>query len=219
MNEMLSRVAPFAVVVLLSGSALAQQEPAPQPPPAQEAAPQGADAPPAPPPAPPAAAPQDPQPQDSAQPAQEAPPPAAQWVYPYPSGQWVFTGGDGWIWVPAGTTSVAVDDVPYSYLYTPGLGWNWYISPWGVGAYRYGLWVRHPWRPVGWRGGWVAGPHVFVRLGGHRAFRARAVVRAGKGGRVEVRGEARGEPRGEARGGTRVEVRGGARGGGGGHRR
>ncbi len=55
-------------------------------------------------------------------------------------------------------------------MYTPAYGWTWYVSPWGVGPYYYGAWVRHPWHPLGWRGGWVAHPHVFVRLGGHAGY-------------------------------------------------
>jgi hypothetical protein len=67
---------------------------------------------------------------------------------------------------------VADEGVPYSYLYTPAYGWTWYVSPWGWGPYHYGAWVVHPWHPVGWRGGWVAHPNVFVRLGGHAGYRA-----------------------------------------------
>jgi hypothetical protein len=199
MKAWMSRVAPFALVFALSGSAFAQQQPAPQPAPQPAAQVQ---APPSPPSAPPSAPPpQQAQPQP-AQPApqgqqapdgqpqppqvvyqqeQEAPPPASQWVYSYPSGQWVFTSEYGWIWVPAGSTTTPEEGVPYTYLYTPTYGWNWYISPWGVGAYHYGLWVRHPWRPMGWRGGWVAGPRVFVHLGGHAGYRGRVVVHGGYG--------------------------------------
>jgi hypothetical protein len=196
--------APLALLLALNGSASAQEQPAPSaPPPAQAAPPQ--DAPPQAPPAPPAAPPQGqvapaapaqptyaPQSQDpNGQPPpqvvyqqqqEEAPPPPAQWVYSYPTGQWVFTSEYGWLWVPAGAATSGADGVPYTYLYTPSYGWNWYVSPWGAGAYHYGLWVRHPWHPVGWRGGWVAHPNVFVRLGGHAAFRGRAVVRGGYGG-------------------------------------
>jgi hypothetical protein len=96
----------------------------------------------------------------------ETPPPATQWTVTYPTGQWVYTVDYGWIWIPAGAVTTAVDDVPYTYLYTPAYGWTWYISPWGWGPYRYGVWVRHPWRPVGWRGPWVAHPRVVVRIGG-----------------------------------------------------
>jgi hypothetical protein len=96
---------------------------------------------------------------------QEVPPPQAHWVYSYPTGQWVFTSTYGWIWVPAGTATEAVDGTPYVYLYTPSYGWTWYVSPWGWGPYRYGVWVRHPWLPRGRY--WVARPHVVVRIGGH----------------------------------------------------
>jgi hypothetical protein len=108
-----------------------------------------------------------PGPPSSVAPEQVAPP-QNQWVYSYPTGQWVYTAENGWIWIPAGATPTEVDGVPYTYLYTPVHGWNWYVSPWGWGGYHYGPWVAHPWRPYGWRGGWVAQPHVVVRLGaGH----------------------------------------------------
>jgi hypothetical protein len=100
--------------------------------------------------------------------AGEVPPPAAQWVYTYPTGQWVYTSGYGWVWVPAGSATTAVEGVPYSYLYTPAYGWTWYVSPWGWGPYHYGVWVRHPFAPRGYRGRWVARPHVVVHLGGGR---------------------------------------------------
>ncbi len=101
----------------------------------------------------------------AAPPPGEAAPPAAQWTYSYPTGQWVYTSDNGWVWVPADAAPTVVEGVPYAYLYTPAYGWTWYVSPWGWGPYRYGAWVRHPWRPYGWRGGWVAHPHVVVRLG------------------------------------------------------
>jgi hypothetical protein len=101
---------------------------------------------------------------------QETPPPAAQWVYSYPTGSWVYTTDYGWVWVPAGSIAAEAEGVPYTYLYTPSYGWTWYVSPWGWGPYHYGLWVRHPWRPVGWRYGWVARPHVVVGFGGHPVF-------------------------------------------------
>jgi len=97
----------------------------------------------------------------------EAAPPASQWVYSYPTGQWVYTADNGWVWVPAAATQNVVDGVPYSYLYTPAYGWTWYVSPWGWGPYHYGAWVTHPWRPYGWRGGWVAHPRGAFRGGGH----------------------------------------------------
>ena len=101
----------------------------------------------------------------------EAPPPESQWVYASPGGRWVYTTEYGWIWVPDGAGTSEMEGVPYAYLYTPAHGWTWYVSPWGVGAFHYGVWVRHPWHPVGWRGGWVAHPRVYVRLGGPRHHR------------------------------------------------
>jgi hypothetical protein len=101
----------------------------------------------------------------AATPAEEAPPPQSQWVYSYPNGQWVYTATDGWVWVPAGATATEVEGVPYVYMYTAPYGWTWYVSPWGWGPYHYGVWVAHPWRPVGWHGAWVAHPRVVVRLG------------------------------------------------------
>ena len=78
----------------------------------------------------------------------------------------MYGNGYGWMWVPADTATADSDGVPYAYLYTPSYGWTWYVSPWGPGPYRYGVWVRRPWHPVGWHGAWVAHPGVVVRLGG-----------------------------------------------------
>ncbi len=103
------------------------------------------------------------------------------------AGQWVYTDSDGWVWVPGGTVATEFEGVPYSYLYTPAYGWTWYISPWGIGPYFYGGWVVHPWRPVGWRGGWVAGPRVFTHFGGHGAYRG-APVRGGGAWHGSMRG-------------------------------
>lgn len=142
-------------------TAFAQQaEPPPEAPPQQGPSAQPETAPAA--QAPPAQA--APPPAQVAAPA--APAPAPSWVYSYPTGQWVYTTDRGWIWVPTGSTTTVFEGVPYAYLYTPAYGWTWYISPWGWGPYRYGAWVGHPWHPVGWHGGWIAHPHVVVRLGG-----------------------------------------------------
>ena len=111
--------------------------------------------------------------------AAPSPPPVSseaesELVYTYPTGQWVYIAGRGWVWIPAGATTVETDGVPYVYLYTPAIGWSWYLSPWGWGPYVYGPWFRHPWHPYGWHGYWVARPHVVERLGprgpgrGHR---------------------------------------------------
>ncbi len=99
--------------------------------------------------------------------APEGPPSSAEWAHEYPSGRWVYANDYGWMWVPANAASEDSDGVPYTYLYRPSYGWNWYVSPWGAGAYRYGGWVRRPYRPAGYQGGWVAHPRVVVRLGGH----------------------------------------------------
>jgi hypothetical protein len=103
-------------------------------------------------------------PAPSSQPPTAAP--SAPLVYTYPTGQWVYMAGRGWVWVPAGTTPQEVDGAPYVYLYTPAYGWTWYLSPWGWGPYYYGVWVGHPWHPVGWHGYWIAHPRVVQRLGG-----------------------------------------------------
>lgn len=167
MKQMIAGLASLVLGLSVAPAALAQQAPAqaqpqqslPTTPPPQESGPAQA-------------APQEPGPAQAApatQPAQAAAPasaPPASWVYSYPTGQWVYTADRGWLWVPAGTTTTAVEGVPYAYMYTPAFGWTWYISPWGWGPYRYGGWVAHPWHPAGWRGGWVAHPHVVHRLGG-----------------------------------------------------
>ena len=117
--------------------------------------------------------------------AQDVPaPPSTERTVTYPNGQWVYADGDGWMWVPNGAINVVVEQVPYSYMYTPGWGWNWYVSPWGYGGYHYGGWVRRPYRPVGWRGGWVAPRHVTVRAGvGYRGgYRGGGGFHAGGGG-------------------------------------
>jgi hypothetical protein len=184
---------PLVLASCLAGcGAEMDSEPPPQAPPPPPAAPPPeapqaqsgaqsapAPAPPPPPPAPanaPAAQPPPAPPQDAptgegAAAATEPPPPASHWVYSYPQGQWVYTAEYGWIWVPAGAASYEAEGTPYAYLYTPGFGWTWYISPWGWGPYHYGVWVRHPWRPAGWRGTWVAHPRIVVHMGGRGHFR------------------------------------------------
>jgi|CZKU01.1.fsa_nt_gi hypothetical protein len=92
-------------------------------------------------------------------------------VTSYPTGQWVYLSGQGWVWVPAGATATEMEGVPYTYLYTPAYGWTWYVSPWGWGPYHYGVWARHPWHPVGLHGYWVARPHAVIRLGPGRYHR------------------------------------------------
>jgi hypothetical protein len=152
-------------------------EPTPLPEPySQEGAPApsaSAEAATAPPPAPPAGPP--PGPSVPAPPTNSGPPAdpstGSPLVYSYPTGSWTYLSGSGWVWVPAGATTEESEGVPYVYLYTPAYGWTWYVSPWGRGPYHYGLWVRHPWHPVGMHGYWVAHPHVVVRLGPRRFHR------------------------------------------------
>jgi hypothetical protein len=73
------------------------------------------------------------------------------------SGQWVNTTDNGWIWVPAGTTSYSIDGIPTAYFYTPSYGWSWYAAPWGAGPFVYGAWAGRPW-PHGFRA-WARGPY------------------------------------------------------------
>jgi hypothetical protein len=79
-------------------------------------------------------------------------------------GQWISTA-QGWIWVPAGTTTYVANDVPYAYFYMPTYGWGWYASPWGYGPYAYGPWVGRAW-PFGFRV-YRPGPRGFAWFGGH----------------------------------------------------
>ena len=155
-------------------SAEAPPTPPPPAPPEGAAAMPSAPQPPAQPPATPLATPEPPSaPPEPAPPASEAPPDATQWAREYPGGHWVYANGYGWMWVPANAATVDDEGVPYTYLYTPTYGWTWYVSPWGPGPYRYGVWVRRPWHPVGWHGAWVAGPRVTVRFGGHPHYSER----------------------------------------------
>jgi hypothetical protein len=56
-------------------------------------------------------------------------------------GQWVYLNNTGWTWVPGNASTVAVNEQPYAYVYTPSVGWNWVASPWGWGPYYYGPWA------------------------------------------------------------------------------
>jgi hypothetical protein len=170
------RTLPLVVACLLAGCAdTTESEPPPQVPPAPPAAPSAEPAPlPEPytqaaPPnqGPPSSPPQAPPPPTAEPPAAGPPaqPASAPLVNAYPTGQWVYLAGQGWVWVPAGASAVEMEGVPYTYLYTPAYGWTWYVSPWGWGPYHYGLWVRHPWHPVGLHGYWVARPGAAGRLG------------------------------------------------------
>ncbi len=142
MKTMLAGLKSLVLLVTLSGSALAQEEIAPE------------------------AQPMQPGPGPSVAPA------SAPGVYTYPTGRWIYTADNRWVWIPAGATSVAIGGAPHVYLYAPGHGWAWRVSPWGWGGYRYGAWVGHPWRSQGWRGGRGAYPHAVGRGGwGHYGHR------------------------------------------------
>ncbi|HTP28502.1 MAG TPA: hypothetical protein VMK12_22950 [Anaeromyxobacteraceae bacterium] len=135
-----------------------------------------------------------------------APPPASPAppapVAPQPNvaatGQWVYTGQFGWLWMPYGQEYVNIPDDPQvypdQYVYYPAYGWRWVVAPWvygygpapywGAFGPRYYAWYAHPWFRVGgywgWGGyrGWV-GPRAW----GARGWRgAPAYYRTGVGG-------------------------------------
>jgi hypothetical protein len=129
---------------------------------------------------PPTAAPLEPPP---APPEQPPPLPLGddEWQEPLPgapevaaSGQWVYTGQYGWVFMPYGNQYVhegAVEDAyPFAYVYYPDQGWIWVAAPWvwGWGAYPY-FDIQGPWI-FGWysglyRSGWGWGTY---RGGGPR---------------------------------------------------
>jgi len=76
----------------------------------------------------------------AAQPAPDSPPPNR-------TGQWVYTGQYGWVWMPYGQQYVDEGIYgaasPYQYVYGVGIGWSWVAAPWlwGWGPYPYfGIW-------------------------------------------------------------------------------
>jgi hypothetical protein len=94
-----------------------------------------------------------------------------------PSGQWVYTEGYGWVWMPyeqAYTYVSPAEDDAYAYVYYPASGWQWIHAPWvlGVGPRPY-------WGPLGpVRFGWYAHPwfhprrvYYYHRPYYHRAYR------------------------------------------------
>jgi len=99
-----------------------------------------------------------------AQPYQVAPPVQSAG----PSGQWVYTGQYGWVWMPFGQqyTYVPADTqaYPYAYVYYPAYGWRWVVAPWiygwgprpywGTWGPRYFAWYSRPWFRVGGYWGW-----------------------------------------------------------------
>jgi hypothetical protein len=155
----------FIVVVLLLSPSLARAMDGNEAPPAaaQPTAPEPTLAPPAPPemPAPPA---------EQQALTQEAP----------ASGQWVYTGQYGWVWMPYGdsyTYQPTDGGAPDMYVYYPTVGWCWVVAPWvwGWGAqpyfgiygtgrfgwygYGYGHWYgfRGPYANWSGRGYWNGG--------------------------------------------------------------
>ncbi|HEX4473862.1 MAG TPA: hypothetical protein VH142_02225 [Polyangiaceae bacterium] len=150
------------------------------------------------PPAPPSTAPAPPPPAAAATPP--APPPVAAAPVdsrpvvtpadPSATGQWVYTTGYGWVWMPydrAYTYVTPAEDDAYTYAYYPAYGWEWMRTPWivGIGPEPYWgrvgparfAWYVHPWfrtrgyyygRPYYGRGYYGRGPR-----GGyyHRGFR------------------------------------------------
>ncbi|MBS2029337.1 MAG: hypothetical protein JST54_15655 [Deltaproteobacteria bacterium] len=159
--------------------------------------------------------------------AQPTPPPDAPTAVAAPAeagpaapatGQWVYTGQYGWVWMPYGQqyTYVPADTqlYPYSYVYYPVYGWRWVVAPWvygwgpapywGAWGPRYYVWYSRPWFHrggyYGWGGyhgwgeyrGWV-GPRSWGREGwsGAPAYYHAAVPVAGAPG---VHGAAAVEP-------------------------
>jgi hypothetical protein len=89
---------------------------------------------------------------------QEAVVVAADGSQPAPGdGQWVYLNGRGWTWLQGEATPTAVNDQPYVYVYTPAIGWNWVVSPWGWGPYAYGPWTV-AYGPGFWGGYYHYGP-------------------------------------------------------------
>lgn len=122
----------------------------------------------APPPAPGASAvPPPPSPPAATAPAPPVtpPPPVASDARPVytptsaaPTGQWVYTDGYGWVWMPyeqAYTYVTPGQDDAYEYVYYPSSGWTWIHAPWVIGIGprpywgRFGplrfSWYAHPW--------------------------------------------------------------------------
>jgi hypothetical protein len=99
------------------------------------------------------------------------------------SGQWVYTGQYGWVWMPygAGYTYVPQNgSAPDMYVYYPSVGWTWVVAPWiwgwgpcpywgpygtvGFGWYGvgFGRWYGYAGPYAGWygRGYWYGGRWV-----------------------------------------------------------
>ena len=127
--------------------------------------------------------------------SEELPPPATAVAPPPASGQWVYTGQYGWVFMPygAGYTYLPASAYPDMYVYYPAYGWRWVVAPWvwGIGprpyfgvyggtrfgwyGHGYGRWYGYRGGPVwaarGWgRPGWYGSP-------AHRVYPG-AVVRS-----------------------------------------
>lgn len=96
-------------------------------------------------------------------PAELPPPPPQQDRAPAPasSGQWVYTGQYGWLWMPYGDQYIDTPPEgsalpPDEYAYDPAYGWMWVSAPWVWG-----------WGVAPFYG--VLGPSHFTwfRAGGH----------------------------------------------------
>ena len=64
-----------------------------------------------------------------------------------PSGQWVYTDGYGWVWMPyeqSYTYVTPAEDDAYAYVYYPAGGWTWIRAPWVIG-----IGPRPYWGPAG----------------------------------------------------------------------
>ena len=136
-------------VVLAAPAVLAQAGPPPPPPDdAQPVAPPPESQP----PPPPAAAPPTSQPIE--------PPQATGNTSAAPSsvpGEWVYTTPYGWVWMPYDqqyTHVVETSGVAYMFVFYPGFGWRWVLSPWvfGLGPrphFAHGpgrfAWYARPW--------------------------------------------------------------------------
>jgi hypothetical protein len=110
-------------------------------------------------------------------------------------GQWVYLKDRGWTWVPGEGNTVAANEEPYVYVYTPSVGWNWVVSPWGWGPYYYGPWAT-AYGPGFWGGYYHYGPGAWGGWhGGYGAgWGGRGYRGGGWGGGVHGGGYARSAP-------------------------
>jgi hypothetical protein len=111
------------------------------------------------------------------------------------TGQWVYTGQYGWVWMPYGNAYTYVPPgggSPDMYVYYPSVGWTWVVAPWiwgwgpmpyfgyygtvGFGwyGYGYGHWYGYAGPYAGWYGRgywngghWVGGYHPAGPRGGY----------------------------------------------------